>query len=98
MKSLFLLLFLIAAAGCSSEVASNLNPATHCRVHGDSLVQGIVRADFMVGITNDSAYMQTARRLFPNTRNILFPNGGDKGMVFLHCTTCDKAWKSYRRE
>lgn len=92
----FVILLLLAAIGCSSETASNKDPRKFCRVHGDSLIQGVVRADFLVGMSSDSGYMRIARERFPNTRNILFPNGGEKGTVFLHCPTCDSLWKAFR--
>jgi hypothetical protein len=97
----FLLFLLLIFVSCSSETANKAETASrsdgkHCQVHGDSLIQGVVKADFLVGISSDSAYMAAGRRLFPNTRNILFPNGGEKGTVFLHCPTCDSIWKRYR--
>jgi hypothetical protein len=98
MKSLTILLMILAFAGCTSDMASHRDPNKYCRVHGDSLIQGVVRADFLVGNSSDSAFVRAGRRLFPNTRNMLFLNGGDKGTVFLHCPSCDSAWKAYLPE
>jgi hypothetical protein len=70
---------------------------TYCQVHGDSLVWTEVRADFLVGVTQDPKFMEDARRLFPNTRNVLLPNGGDKGTMFKRCPSCDSAMKAWLR-
>lgn len=70
---------------------------TYCQVHGDSLLWTEVRVDFLVGITQDPAFMADARRLFPNTRNVLLPNGGDKGTRFKLCRSCDSTMRAYLR-
>jgi hypothetical protein len=98
MKSLTFLVLLLIAVGCSSDMSSTKDPKKYCRVHGDSLIQGVVRAGFVVGNSSDSAFVQAGRRLFPNTKNMLFLGGADKGTIYLHCPSCDSAWKAYKPE
>jgi hypothetical protein len=98
-SGLLLILALLAAMGCTSDMTSNLkDPKKYCQVHGDSLIEGVLRAGFVVGNSSDSAFVRAGRRLFPNTRNMIFLHGGDKGTVYLHCPSCDSAWKAYRPE